>query len=143
MVTAFKCLEVIDAGMGSPDDAYAALFRKCNTFRMEGAYGESGEEIAAGYLSFFLDYRKETARIFRVFPAEKQNALAGKYYFLAGLMRPDDLDPALAEVIAKTCPIARQLLPDEYILRYGLRRDPLRRDCTRCEQCSFRNLLIL
>lgn len=143
IVTAFKCLEVIDAGTGSHDDAYAALFMKCNTFRIEGSFGEDGGNLSSGYVSLFLDYRKETSRIFRVFPVEKQNALAGRYYFLAGLIRPDDLDPELAEIIAKDCPIARQLLPDEYILRYDLRRDPAHCDCTTCEKCFLSNILIV
>lgn len=143
LVTAFKCLEVIDTGAGNPDAAYAALFMKCNTFRFEAFDGGDDDNVSEGYVSFFLDYRERSARIFRVFSVEKQNALAGKYFFLAGLMRPADLDPALAEVIAKDCPIARQLLPDEYILRYDLHRDPTRRDCTKCEKCSFRHFLVV
>lgn len=142
VVTAFKCLEIIDTCADSHDDAYAALFMKCNSFRTEGSRNE-GDDLLAGYLSFFLDYRKETARIFRVFPTDRQNGLAGRYHFLAGLMKPDDLDPELAETIAENCPIARQILPDEYILRYDLHRDPEHRDCTKCEKCSFRHILIV
>lgn len=143
IVTAFKCREVIDAGMDSPDAAYAALFMKCNSFRFEAFYGGSDEDVSAGYVSFFLDHRKETARIFRVFPPDRQNRLAGEYHFLAGLIRPGDLDPGLAELIAQSCPIARQILPDEYILRYDLKRDPEHCDCTQCEKCSFRHILVV
>ena len=143
IVTAFKCLEVIDTGTGSHDDAYAALFMKCNSFRSEAFYGNENDNVSAGYVSFFLDYRKEAARIFRVFPVEKQNELAGRYHFLAGLMKPDGLNPELAEIIAKNCPIARQILPDEYILRYDLKRDPEHSDCTKCEKGSFRHILIV
>lgn len=142
IVTAFKCLEVIDSGAGSHDDAYAALFMKCNTFRFEAFYDKDDDSVSAGYVSFFVDYRKEAARIFRVFPVERQNGLAGSYHFLAGLMKPDDLDPELAKIIAENCPIARQILPDEYILRYDLHRDPAHRDCTKCAKCFIRHMLL-
>lgn len=140
-VTAFKCIEVIGAGAGDPDAAYAALFMKCNTFRADMTYGGENDR-SEGYAALFLDYRRELSPIFRTFPAEKQNALAGEYYFLAGYIKPAEFDPALAEVIAKNCPIARQLLPDEYVLRYGLHRDPLRRGCDQCEKCALRHILL-
>ncbi len=141
VVTAFKCLEVIDACADSHDDAYAALFLKCNSFLVEGNLGE--EDIREGFLSFFLDYRKKSAPILRVFPVKRQNELAYEYHFLAGLIRPRDLEPALAELIAKNCPIARQLLPDEYILRYDLKYDPDCGDCSGCAKCFLRHILIL
>lgn len=143
IVTAFKCLEVIDAGTDSHDDAYAALFMKCSMFRFDTFNNRRGDDITVGYVSFFLNYREAVAPIFRVFSAERQNALARRYHFLAGLMKPDSLDPALAEIIAENCPIARQILPDEYVLRYGLRRDPERPDCTKCDKCSLRRILIV
>lgn len=141
LVAAFKCLEVIDAGAGDPDAAHMALLMKCNAFRAEAAHGEE-EDAAIGYDPFFFDHQKQAARLFKTFSVQKQNELAGGYYFLASLMKPTDLDPALAQIIAKECPLARRLLPGEYTLRYDLHRDPAHRDCTKCAKCFIRHMLL-
>lgn len=142
IVTAFKCIEIIDAYAKNPNRAYASLFMECNSFCFDGEHVNNRDEVWNGYWTLFSDYQTETARIFRVFPVEKQNELAYSYFFLASLIKPADVDPELAELIVKECPIARQLLPDEYILRYNLTGDQECVNCRKCGKCYLSNVII-
>ena len=143
IVTLFKCIEVIESCKDDTASVYANLFAEFNTTLFDGAYGKDRNEVLTGYMSLFRTHRQEATRIFRVLSAEDQNELAREYYFFASLIKPANLDPKLAALIAEDCPIARQLLPDEYILKYNLTDEQPCDFCQKCAKCHWANMNLI
>ncbi len=136
-VTVFKCLKVIDGAKGDKADAVSRLMRRLNEALVLDGIKE-GELIG-----FFAEHGERIGEIFRSLPVGRQNSLAHDYYAFAQFLRPQDIEPKLAEEIAKGCRMAYMVLPDEYILRYDLHYDCAHRDCTGCPKCALANMLIV
>lgn len=126
----YKCLEVIESSQGNTVEAKGILFAHANNKYLQTMHEE---------------HKKEIAKVYRTLDVDLQNYLADEFYSLISFMRADDVNPALAECVAQTCPIAALLLPDEYILKHNLEEpdeDPCD-ICDKCGKCHMGNIIIV
>ena len=87
---------------------------------------------------------KELKKLFRSLPEQDQNsAILYGWFEYAMLIQPDRLDADIAKRIASTCPKAAHILPEECVIRFGLRAEATVRDCASCGRCEFNYLQLV
>ena len=80
-------------------------------------------------------------KIFRLLDEDMQVYVVEMLYSYAKYASKKVLDGTLVEEIVKICPIAGDVLPDEYVLRYGLEQalteEEMEEKCKKCRKCQW------
>lgn len=115
----FKCLSLV------PEENTAAIAQLFFSACLCGAERPFADDNRPAYVLAMSHLAPDT-----------QNALVADWHFCAKFVMKRLLDPDLMKSIAAVCPIAGNILPDEYILRCGLRPTGSDEDAVKqCEEC--------
>lgn len=131
LVAAYRCREILEA---VPDSETLWL-----------------NLLSCGYLLNFdfwstlttasPDVLEKLKRTFRKMPEKEQNmVILHSWYEYAMLIKADLLDDGIAKLIAERCPNAAHILPEEYVLKFGLRADTELQGCTHCGRCMCQHI---
>ena len=127
----------------SPEN-YELAFYKCldlvgdNELAIEYLYTIGCKEFD---ISVNYDHVDKMKKLFSSIPNNVQNRLANHFYFYIKYMKKSAIDERIVRDMVHICPIAGDILPDEAVLKYGLKQldtdDLVISTCKNCGKCQF------
>ena len=81
---------------------------------------------------------------FRALTSEMRYSIASDFYYALQYLRASEVDDNLAQMVIRVCPIAANLLPDEQVLKNGLKVKvcDTKSTCTECYKCYERHVFL-
>lgn len=81
---------------------------------------------------------------FRTMTSEMRYSIATDFYYALQYLKASEVDDNLAQRVIHECPIAANLLPDEHVLRNGLKVKvcDIKSSCAECDKCFIRRVSV-
>ena len=129
LIACYKCREILD-GVPNSNQLWVSV--------LSYGYLLGTIDDCESLLTISPEGLKELKKLFRSLPEQDQNsAIMYGWFEYAMLIQPDYLDADIAKRIANACPKAAHILPEEYVIKFGLQADTDVKSCENCERCMF------
>ena len=129
LIACYKCREILD-GVPNSNQLWVSV--------LSYGYLLGTIDDCESLLTLSPEGLKELKKLFRSLPEQDQNsAIMYGWFEYAMLIQPDYLDADIAKRIANACPKAAHILPEEYVIKFGLQADTDVKSCENCERCMF------
>lgn len=129
LIACYKCREILD-GVSNSNQLWVHV--------LSYGYLLGTRDDCESLLTISPEGLKELKRLFRSLPKQDQNsAILYGWFEYTMLIQPDYLDGDIAKQIAGTCPKAAHILPEEYVIKFGLHADADVKSCENCGRCMF------
>ena len=129
LIACYKCREILD-GVPNSNQLWARV--------LSYGYLLGTRDDCESLLTISPEGLKELKKLFRSLPEQDQNsAILYGWFEYAMLIQPDYLDGDIAKRIANACPKAAHILPEEYVIKFGLQADADDKSCESCGRCMF------
>ena len=81
---------------------------------------------------------------FKTLTSEMRCDIASSFYYALQYLRASEVDDNLAQMVIHECPIAANLLPDEQVLKNGLKTKicDIKSACAECDKCFERHVFL-
>lgn len=135
LIACYKCREILD-GVPNNNQLWVSV--------LSYGYLLGTRDDCESLLTISPEGLKELKKLFRSLPKQDQNsAILYGWFEYAMLIQPDYLDGDIAKRIANACPKAAHILPEEYVIKFGLQADAEMQECTHCGHCMclYRHLV--
>ena len=127
LIACYKCREILD-GVPNSNQLWVRV--------LSYGYLLGTRDDCESLLTISPEGLKELKKLFRSLPEQDQNsAILYGWFEYAMLIQPDCLDANIAKRIANACPKAAHILPEEYVIKFGLQADAEMQECTHCGHC--------
>lgn len=129
LIACYKCREILD-GVPNSNQLWVRV--------LSYGYLLGTRDDCESLLTISPEGLKELKKLFRSLPEQDQNsAILYGWFEYAMLIQPDYLDGDIAKRIANACPKAAHILPEEYVIKFGLQADADVKSCESCGRCMF------
>lgn len=129
LIACYKCREILD-GVPNSNQLWVRV--------LSYGYLLGTRDDRESLLTISPEGLKELKKLFRSLQEQDQNsAILYGWFEYAMLIQPDYLDGDIAKQIAGTCPKAAHILPEEYVIKFGLQADADVKSCENCGRCMF------